>query len=82
MIIDELNMFQFHYGTIGSFRAYNNFVNKICFNSTMVRLVDIFKKKAGGTLLFQFHYGTIGRWVFINLHGLLICVSIPLWYDW
>ena len=57
-----LDLFQFHYGTIGSINA----VLLICslpigFNSTMVRLVVRFRIYRWGVDMFQFHYGTIGR---------------------
>ena len=57
-----LNMFQFHYGTIGSDYSLNNRLLVGCFNSTMVRLVVTFKSPKNNIFFwFQFHYGTIGR---------------------
>ena len=43
---------------------------------------DCLIANAAGTTMFQFQYGSIGRKNQLSYHMLLLCVSIPVWFDW
>ena len=68
------HLFQFHYGTIKSFKKDLLAFAQFNFNSTMVRLKVLYRLLSRlHRLVFQFHYGTIKRTLFYQQTGRDFC---------
>ena len=73
-------LFQFQYGTIKSKKFATNIIKIGNFNSSMVRLKDLFGLVRVVLFIFQFQYGTIKSALNLTITA-WVSISIPVWYD-
>ncbi len=80
----KINGSQFHYGSITTVLAVTGIaVGATCLNSTMVRLQQQNLKFVNFVwIMSQFHYGSITTPQYRTESGIVIDVSIPLWFDY